>query len=125
MSFSSLLRTSDKCGAALIGLGLAIVVVAQLVVGVPVAAAMTLIGWGALLTILAATRVGVLALVNLVVYALLVSFTIASQTHAAQNGVEGKLGLLTLTDNVLAGVLLIGLVWYTLHRTSQAAVGGR
>ena len=118
MAISSLLRISDKSGAALIGAGLAIVLVAQMMGSVPVAAAMALIGWGASLTLLKGTRTSALNLVNLVVYVLLVSFTIASQSHAATN-IEGNLGLLTLTDHVLAAVLMISLVWYALHRASN------
>ena len=113
---SSLLQASEKTGAALIGIGLAIVLAAQAVGGVPVAAAMALIGWGASLTLLRRTRNNTPVLVNLVVYAVLVSFTIASQAHAAQTNSGGELGLLTLTDHLLAGVLLIGLAWYALHR---------
>ncbi len=104
-------RDARKCGVALIGVGLVIVMAAQLAGGIPVAAAMALIGWGALLTVLTEA----LALVNLIVYAVLVGFTIASQTHAAQNSAAGQLSLLTTTDHVAAVLLLAGLTWYALR----------
>ena len=93
------------------------VIVAQLVGGLPVAVAMALIAWGVLLTLLMQPLSQKLALLNLVVYAVLVGFTIASQAHAAQQGVHGRLNLLTLVDHLLAVALLVALVEYTLRRT--------
>lgn len=119
--WSSFLRQDvRKCGAALIGAGLAVVIAAQVTGGVPVAAAMALIGWGVLLTVHAEA----LALANLVVYAVLVSFTIASQTHAAQNSAAGQLSLLTAVDHVAATLLLAGLTWFALRRALQPSGDG-
>jgi hypothetical protein len=109
MPFSSLALEPKKRGAALIGVGLAVVVVAQLIAGVPIAAAIVLIGWGALLSIAS----GPMALLNLPVYGCLGSFAIASQTHAA---LGGRLSLLLLVDHALAMVLLVGLTIHTVRR---------
>ena len=118
---SFLLRQDARdCGSALIGVGLVIVLAAQFSVSMPVATAMALIGWGALLTVHAEA----LELVNLVIYGVLVSFTIASQTHAAQNSASGQLSLLTTADHVAAVLLLAGLTWYALCRALHPSDDG-
>lgn len=122
--FSSLLRCeSDRRGAALIGVGLAIVVLAQWQAGVPIAAAIVLIGWGALLSIASRPHSGVLALLNLPVYGILGSLAIASQTHAALESEAGQVPLPLLMDHAMAIVLLAGLTLHTVHRLLQASAG--
>jgi hypothetical protein len=117
--FSSAWWHDSQCrGAALIGAGLACVVVAQFTSSV--AAAIALIGWGALQTV----RTESLALANFLVYGVLVSFTIASQTHAAQNSASGQLSLLTTADHVAAVLLLAGLTWYALRRALHPSDDG-
>jgi hypothetical protein len=113
--FSSLVAVDGRSrGPLLIGVGLAIVSAAQFVGGVPVAAAMALVGWGVLLTV----RTEALALANLLVYGVLVSFTIASQTHAAQQSVLGRLSVLTAADHVAAILLLVALTLAAVQRTA-------
>jgi hypothetical protein len=106
---------SKKRGALLIGVGLAVVAVAQWQAGVPIAAAIVLIGWGALLSIASGPRSGSLGLLNLPVYGCLGSFAIASQTHAALNSDVGQLSLLLLVDHTLAMVLIVGLTIHTVR----------
>ena len=116
MLFSSLPLEPEKRGALLIGVGLAVVAVAQWQAGVPIAAAIVLIGWGALLSIASGLRSGSLGLLNLPVYGCLGSFAIASQTHAALNSDVGQLSLLLLVDHTLAMVLIVGLTIHTVRR---------
>ena len=123
MPFSSLLREPDKRGTALIGVGLAVVVLAQWKAGVPLAAAIVLIGWGALLSILSRQRSGMLGLLNLPVYVSLGSFAIASQTNGALRSDDGQVSLLLLVDHTLAIVLIVGLTLHTVRRLQQSSVG--
>ena len=118
-------RDSEKRGAALIGVGLIIVAVAQWKAGAPVATAIALIAGGVLLTTLARTDGNLLSLLNLGVYGLLVGFTIASQTHAALHGETYRVSLLLLADHVIAIVLLVGLTMRTAYRVLQSSVDSR
>ena len=110
---------SKKRGAVLIGIGLAVVITAQLRAGVPIAAAIVIIGWGASLSIESRERCGSLSLLNLPVYGCLGIFAIASQTHTALGGEVGKISLLLLVDHALALVLLVGLTLHTASRLLQ------
>ncbi len=114
-------RESQKRGVLLIGVGLIIVAAAQWQTGVPIAAAIVLIGWGALLSIASGPRTGSLGLLNLPVYGCLGSFAIASQTHAALNGDVGQLSLLLLVDHTLAMVLIVGLTIHTVRHLQQTS----
>jgi hypothetical protein len=123
MPHSSLTLDTDRRGAALIGVGLTVVVAAHLVAGVPIAAATVLIGWGTLLTVASRPHGGPLAMLNLPVYGCLGSFAIASQTHAALGSNVGRLPL--LVDHALALVLLVGLTIDTARRLLQASTDSR
>jgi hypothetical protein len=125
MPFRSLSLDSSKRGAALIVVGLAVVVVAQFEAGVPIAAAIVLVGWGALDNIASRPRSGGLALLNLPVYGCLGSFAIASQTHAALGSNVDRLSLLLMVDHALAIVLLVGLTIHTVQRALQASFNSR
>lgn len=118
-------RESEKRGAALIGAGLIIVAMAHWMGGAPIAAAIVLIGWGALLSVLSRPRSELLGLMNLPVYGILVSIAIASQTHAALHSDAGQVGLLLLVDHTLAMVLLVGLTLHTVRRLLQTSVDSR
>jgi hypothetical protein len=125
MPFSSLSLESSKRGAALIGVGLAVVVAAQFKAGVPIAAAIVLIGWGTLISIASRPRSGGLALLNLPVYGCLGSFAIASQTHVALGSDVGRLSLLLPVDHALAMVMLVGLTIHTVRCLLQASADMR
>jgi len=97
----------SKNGPALIVVGMTIVLAALCWPGVPIAAAIMLIGYGALLT--AFTRPGrqeLLALISLAVYTSLGCLAVAAQTHAAINGPTGRVELFHLADHLLATALL-------------------
>ncbi len=120
MFSSPLLRTSETNGAALIGIGLVIVLTAQVVPAVPIAAAIALVGWGAQLTLFSSRHNSLLGLVNLPVYATLVSFAVASQIHAELDADLGKVPLHLVIDHALAVLLLVGLTLHTTrHLTSE------
>ena len=125
MPSSLLTLDTDRRGAALIGVGLIVVVAAHLVAGVPIAAATVLIGWGALLTVATRPHGGQLAMLNLPVYGCLGSFAIASQTLAALGSDVGRLSLPLLVDHALALVLLVGLTIDTARRLLQASNDSR
>ena len=115
---SSLSSQAMRNAAAVwIGAGLAVLLLAQVIDAIPIATAMSLVAWGAVLLAMARSAGGRLAVANLAIYVLLVGFAIASQTHAAQDGSDGYVSLLLLTDHALAIVLLIGLSIQTFSHT--------
>lgn len=114
---SGLSRQYPASAPRLIGLGLAIMLVAQWVDGVPVATGVALIGWGAML----ALSMPALALANMLVYAVLVGYTIGSQSHAAAQSLTGHVTRLTSIDHLVALMLVAGLTWVTLRRTLAPA----
>ena len=109
-------QTGRKSAALWIAAGLAILLAAQMVEGIPVATSMSLVAWGAVRLAMARPHGGKLAVVNLAIYVLLVGFAIASQLHSVQHS-EKRMSLLMLADHALAIVLLIGLAVDTLSRT--------
>ena len=115
MPFSLFSQQGRKCAATWIGLGLAVLVSAQVAEGVPIATAMAMVAWGAVQLAMAKNGAK-LAVVNLAIYVLIVGFAIASQTDLAQRS-ESGMGLKTLCDHALAMVLLVGLSINTLSRT--------
>lgn len=115
-SLSSL--PSNRVAAGLISGGLAVMFLAQLVEGIPIAAAMAVVAWGAVQLAGARPNGGPLAAVNVAIYVALVGFAIASQLHATQNR-GGEVGLLTLADHALAIVLLVALVLHVSKGTTS------
>jgi len=114
---SSHLDRLQPRGPALIAAGMAVVLTALLWPGVPIAAAVLLIGYGALLTVFARPgRQELLGLVNLAVYASLGCLAVAAQTHAGINGPMGRVGNLQLADHLVATVLLALLIKTTWQR---------
>ena len=114
---SSHLDRLQPRGPALIAAGMAVVLAALLWPSVPIASAVMLIGYGALLTVFA--RPGqqeLLGLVNLAVYALLGCLAVAAQTHAGINGTLDRVSNLQLADHLVATVLLALLIRTTLQR---------
>ena len=111
MASSSPRHSSDRSAALLIGCGLSLIVLAQLFDGVPVAAAIAVIAWGAL-QLLQSRDAGSLAVaVNFVIYAMLVAGAIGSQTHATMTINGGKMTLPVLMDQALAITLLVALLF--------------
>ena len=99
-------------GVLLIGVGLAVVLLAQVWPVVPIATALMVVGSGATLTLLArqGTGAGWLAWLNLAVYAMLGCFAIGAQAHAAvtgPTGPTGQVGLLLMIDHTAAALLLV------------------
>jgi len=92
-----------------------VVLTAILWPGVPIAAAVMLIGYGAMLTLFARPgRQEGLALISLAIYTSLGCLAVAAQTHAA----AGDLGTLLLADHLLATALLALLIRAALQRLS-------
>ncbi len=126
MSGFSLPAYAEHRGPVLIGIGLTVILAAQIWPLVPIAAALALIGWGATLSLLENLNVyrrEYLAVLNLVVYVLLVGLAIGAQTHAAQASATAKLNPLLWTDHVLATILLASLVGFVLLQFLQADRG--
>jgi len=98
------LPTYPQLGPSMVGAGLAIVLVAQLVPGIPIASAILLIGWGAagwLTTTRSAASGLPWVVVNSMVYLMLGNLTLAAQLHAAS-----KYESLLLRVDLLLAVLL-------------------
>ena len=125
MSFSTLPLDSERRGALLVGAGLAIIAIAQLSAGVPIAAAIVIIGWGTFLSVACRPHGSLLGLFNLPVYVCLGSLAIASQSHAAIDQGPGQVSLMLLVDHALAIVLLVGLTIHTVRRLSHATTDSR
>jgi len=125
MSFSTISLDSERRGVLLIGVGLAIVALAQLAAGVPIAAAIVIIGWGTFLSTASRPHGNLLGLLNLPVYVCLGSLAIASQADAAIDQGAGQVSLILLVDHALAIVLLVGLTIHTVRRLSQATTDAR
>ncbi|NOY28888.1 MAG: hypothetical protein GXP28_01565 [Planctomycetes bacterium] len=105
----------QKNGPALIAAGMMIVLTAILYPGVPIASAVLLIGYGALLTLFARpSRQELFGLMSLTVYASLGCLAVAAQTHAATGG----LGYVLMADHLLATALLALLIKTVLQRLS-------
>ncbi len=92
-------------------MGLGVVLVAQLCTVVPIATAMMLVGCGATQILATGSRRSQrLTAVNLMVYAALVCFAIAAQTHTAISGPASRVGLLLWLDHSVAVLLLAATV---------------
>jgi hypothetical protein len=96
-SFASTAVTNH--GPMLIGVGLAVVLAAQLFVGIPIAAAMALIAWGSMLTLRERHMNEVVLVLNFAMYAGIVALGIAAQLNLRYDSV-------TLCDSVLALAIL-------------------
>lgn len=94
--------TADHRGPLLIGTGLAIVLAAQLWPAIPLAAAISLIGLGATLTLQRRHHELLLAL-NITIYASLVALAISAQINLHDN-------LLTQCDAILAIILIVAAI---------------
>ncbi len=106
-------------GPAMIVAGLAVVFAAMAWPGIPIAAAIMLIGYGAMVAVLARpVRQELLGVLSLAVYASLGCLAVAAQTHAAVNGSTGRVGVFVLADHFAAATLLALLVRMVLRRSS-------
>ncbi len=107
------LQEFSKNGPALIAAGMMVVLTAILWPGVPIASAVMLIGYGAMLTVFARSgRQELLGLMSLAVYASLGCLAVAAQTHAA----TGHLGYVLMADHLLATAMLALLIKTALQR---------
>lgn len=105
-------------GPAMIVAGLVVVFAALAWPGVPIAAAIMLIGYGAMVSVLARpARQELLGVLSLTVYASLGCLAVAAQTHAAVNGPTGRFGVFILADHLAAALLLALLVRMVLRRS--------
>lgn len=93
-------NTTDNRGPLLIGVGLAVVLAAQLAVAIPIAAAIALIGLGATLTLSRLHHNELLLALNLAMYASLVAVAIPAQFDLRNN-------LFSLCDAILAIMLIV------------------
>jgi hypothetical protein len=92
-------------GPTLLGIGLAVVLAAQLFAGIPIAAAITLIGWGSMLTLRERHMHELVLVLNFATYAGVVALAIAAQLNL-------RYDVMTLADAILALVVL--------HKTATA-----
>ena len=113
-------RLSD--GPSLIGVGLATVLLAQLVHGWPIAMAIALIGWGSCLSTLQRSRPQVrLARVVLFagIYAPLTALTAAAQFHLAMQKLSAVWQVAAAVDAAIAVTLTCLLLRWTLEQFTQ------
>lgn len=89
----------EKRGPLLIGLGLILVLAAQIVPGIPLATGIALIGLGATHTLIERRQHEMVLVANLCVYLSLAILAIGAQFHAALNA-------LSAIDAVLAAAIL-------------------
>jgi len=116
-----LIRDIPKNGPTLIVTGMAVVLLAMLWPGVPIAAAVMLIGSGAMATIFARPgRQELLGLIGLAVYASLGCLAVAAQTHDGLNGPAERVGSMVLIDHALAAVLLALMIRATIRRLKHS-----
>jgi hypothetical protein len=85
-------------GPLFIGIGLAVVLAAQLWPAVPIAAAIALIGLGATLTLADCRQHGLVLMLNFAIYAALVGLAIAAQWNLRNDAI-------TLIDAIVAFVI--------------------
>lgn len=75
-------EVQHNLGPICIGIGLAVVIFAQLLPMVPIAAAISLIGLGATITLTAQRQHSLILLLNFITYAVLVIWVVGMQLHA-------------------------------------------
>jgi hypothetical protein len=95
--------TTNQRGPLFIGAGLVIILAAQLWPTIPLAAAITLIGLGATLTLKRHHHNELLLVLNFAIYASLVALAITAQMNLHNN-------LLTQCDAILAIILIVGAI---------------
>ena len=108
-AFSSESISADNRGPLLIGVGLAVVLAAQLWPVLPLAAAIAMIGWGATLTLKRHHHNELLLALNLVVYSSLTGLAILAELSLRSD-------LLVLVDESLALVLGLSSLIDTMRR---------
>jgi hypothetical protein len=109
-------------GASLIGVGLATVLLAQLVNGLPIAMAIALIGWGSSLSTYQRSRPAA-RLPRLVlfagIYAPLTALTAAAQFHLALHKLTAVWQIAAAVDAAIAVTLACLLLRWTVDRFTQ------
>ena len=109
-------------GAALISVGLLVIVAALFWPAAPVVAAIALIGRGAVLTLQSSPRTprqDSLVVVNLAVYSTLVGLAIVAQSNAVLHMSTKPVSLAMLLDHAAAIVILAGLLYRVFSQLSQ------
>jgi hypothetical protein len=95
----SFVLSSTNHGPTLVGVGLAVVLASQLFAGIPIAAAMALIGLGSMLTLRERHMHELVLVLNFAMYAGIVALAIAAQLNLHYDAV-------TLCDAILALAIL-------------------
>jgi hypothetical protein len=91
--------TATHHGPTLIGVGLSLVLAAQVFGGIPVAAAIALIGWGSMLTLRERHMHELVLILNFAMYAGIVALAISAQLNL-------RYDVVTLCDAILALIIL-------------------
>ena len=100
-----------------------VVLLAMLWPGVPIAAAVMLIGCGAMNTLFSRPgRQELLGMLSLAVYASLGCLAVAAQTHAAINSPAARVSVLLQIDHAAATVLLAIMIRATIRRLRSPAL---
>ena len=109
-------------GPRLIVAGMSVVLLAMLWPGLPIAAAVMLIGCGAMNTLFSRPgRQELLGMLSLAVYASLGCLAVAAQTHAAINSPAASVSVLLQIDHAAATVLLAIMIRATIRRLRSPA----
>lgn len=109
-------------GHALIGTGILLVLMAQLLNHVPIVTAIALIGRGAVLTLQANprnSRQDSLVMLNMAVYGMLVCLAIVAQSNAVWQDSTHRVDITMLLDHATAIVILMGLFYRVFFRLIQ------
>ena len=109
-------------GFVWIGLGLVLVVLAQIWSFFPVVTAIALVGQGAIMTLWTRPRTSYqdsLIVLNLTVYGVLVCLAIVAQSNAVLQDSTAQVTLAMLLDHAAAIVLLAGLIMRNFYRLCQ------
>jgi hypothetical protein len=91
--------TATHHGPTLLGIGLTVVLAAQLFAGIPIAAAIALIGWGSMLALRERGMHELVLILNFTMYAAVVTLDIAAQFNL-------RYDVMALADAILALVVL-------------------
>jgi hypothetical protein len=92
--------TATHHGPTLIGVGLAVVLAAQMFAAIPIAAAIALIGWGSMLTLRERHMHELVLILNFAMYAGVVTVAISAQLNM-------RYDVMTLCDSAAAILVLV------------------